>query len=175
MFEGGFAGAEQVVDLLLYTDAYVARGSVATRKRRLTDILNHAEEGFIVLRDAAFEPLSGGATPIRAPYAQVNLAAVLFAVATTPSEPAPDLRTPKLPEAALIMVPPFLVAGRIHLLPDRDLQEGLGELTGRFVPVTDARYWSDSLGLPAREALMVAINHDRAQILAPYDGPAPEG
>ena len=42
------------------------------------------------------------------------------------------------------------------------------ELTGRFVPVTDATYWSDSIGEARATAAMVAINHQRAQILAPH-------
>ncbi|HLO35720.1 MAG TPA: hypothetical protein VK194_06550, partial [Candidatus Deferrimicrobium sp.] len=44
----------------------------------------------------------------------------------------------------------------------------LSELTGRFIPVTDATYWSESVGEARATAQMVAINHARAQILAPY-------
>ena len=53
---------------------------------------------------------------------------------TTPSRPRPDLRTPKVPEQALISIPPFRVTGRIHLLPERDLREALSELTGPVHP-----------------------------------------
>jgi hypothetical protein len=98
----------------------------------------------------------------------VNLSSVLFAVAETPIDPRPDLRTPKVPETALISIPPFRVTGRIHLLPERDLREALSELTGRFIPVTDATYWSESVGEARATAPMVAINHARAQILAPH-------
>ena len=68
----------------------------------------------------------------------------------------------------MISIPPFQVIGRIHLLPERDLREALSELTGRFVPVTDATYWSDTVGEARQTAPMVAINHQRAQILAPH-------
>jgi hypothetical protein len=98
----------------------------------------------------------------------VNLNTVLFAVAANPVEPVPELRTPKVPEQALISVPPFRITGRIHLLPERDLREALGELTGRFVPVTDAVYWSDVVGEARTSVAMVAFNHARAQILAPH-------
>jgi hypothetical protein len=98
----------------------------------------------------------------------VNLASVLFAVADTTIEARADLRTPKVPEQAMISIPPFRITGRIHLLPERDLREALSELTGKFLPVTDAIYWSDTVGEARATAPMVAVNHARAQILAPH-------
>lgn len=164
----GWAGEELSVALTLYTDAYVVRGTCATRQRRLSDIVNQADEEFLVLTDATFERLGRGGVLRRASFAQVNLAAVLFAVADTAVEPIPELRTPKVAETALISIPPFEVTGRIHLLPERDLRMALQELLGRFIPVTDATYGSEILGEPPRTAPMVAVNHARAQILSPY-------
>ena len=167
MFEG-WAGEEQRVALTLYTDAYVVRGSLATRQHRLSDILNHADEDFLVLADATFERFGPRGTVRHAAFAQVNLAAVLFAVADSTVEAVPELRTPKVTETALISIPPFEIVGRIHLLPERDLRQALQELTGRFVPVTDASYGSDPAGEALRIAPMVAVNHARAQILSPF-------
>ena len=167
MFEG-LAGQQQSVSLLLYTDAFVIRGECATRQRRITDILNLADEKFLVLSDVSFEEHGTSGQLVRADFAQVNLGSVLFAITDTPVDPAPELRTPKLPEQALISVPPFKVIGQIHLMPERSLRESLAELTGDFLPVTNATYWSDSLGEARTSALLVAVNHDRAQILAPH-------
>ena len=83
-------------------------------------------------------------------------------------EPLPELRTPKMPEQAIISIPPFKVTGSIHLLPERSLREALSELHGQFVPVTDAMYWSDTLGEARTTAALVAVNHGLAQILAPH-------
>lgn len=165
---GGWGGEELRVALTLYTDAYIVRGSFATRQRRLSDILNLADEGFLVVTEAEFERFGQPGVTRRAPFAQVNLAAVLFAVADTAVEPVPELRTPKIAETALISIPPFEVTGRIHLMPERSLREALQELTGRFLPVTDATFWSDVAGEPPRTAPMIAVNHGRAQILSPY-------
>jgi hypothetical protein len=104
----------------------------------------------------------------RAEFAQVNLASVLFAVVNEAVTPAPELRTPKIPEEALISIPPFKVTGQIHLMPERSLRDALSELTGHFLPVTDATYWSDSLGEARTQAELLAVNHERAQILAPH-------
>ena len=158
----------QTVALTLYTDAFVVRGNVLTRQRRISDVLNHAEYDFLVVSEVVMEEFGSRSQAIRADYAQVNLGAVIFAVADTTVTAVPELRTPKIPELALISVPPFKVTGRIHLLPERDLREALTELTGRFIPVTEATFWSDIVGEARQTAPMLAINHARAQILAPF-------
>ena len=169
MFDSMLIGGEAtLVQLTLYTDALVIRGSIRSRQARITDILNQADEDFLVLSDAVVDEFGTRELATRSEYAQVNLASVLFAVADTPIEPRPDLRTPKVAEQAMISIPPFRITGRIHLLPERDLREALSELTGRFLPVTDATYWSDTVGEARNTAPMVAVNHARAQILAPH-------
>jgi hypothetical protein len=157
------------VELTLYTDALITRGWVRTRQHRITDILNHAEDAFLILEDAVVEEMGDRGQPIRTDVAQINLESVLFAVADAPVEPSPELRTPKKPTAAIVSVPPFRITGTIHLLPgEPTLREALQELTGRFIPVTDATYWSDRLGEARKSALLVAVNHHRTQILAQH-------
>lgn len=167
MFEG-VGGAPQAVPLLLYTDSFVIRGTLTTRQRRVTDMLNFADERFLVLSDVTTDEFGSRGDQLRAEFAQVNLASVLFAVVNEEVPPAPELRTPKIAEEALISVPPFKVTGFIHLLPERSLRNALSELTGNFLPVTDAAYWSDVLSEARTTATLLAVNHERAQILAPY-------
>ncbi len=171
----GWGGDELPVEMTLYTDAYVIRGTLSTRQRRLSDVLNMADDEFLVLSAAVLQAHGGRAERHVAPYAQVNLAAVLFAVASDTVIALPELRTPKVAEATLISIPPFSITGRIHLLPERDVRDALRELHGRFIPVTDATFWSDALGEARATAPMVAVNHARAQILSPYaEAPTPE-
>ncbi|MEA2612096.1 MAG: hypothetical protein QOI52_55 [Chloroflexota bacterium] len=167
MFDGD-AGDPPKVQLTLYTDAFIIRGSLVTRQRRVTDMLNNAEDKFLVLGEVTSDEYGSRGDTIRAEYAQINLASVLFAVADTVVETPPELRTPKVTEEALISVPPFKVTGHIHVMPERDLREALTELTGKFLPVTDAAYWSDKVGEARQTAALVAVNHERAQILAPH-------
>jgi hypothetical protein len=167
MFDG-IAGAPQTVALTLYTDAFVVRGTLTTRQRRVTDMLNFADERFLVLSDVSTDEFGSRGDQLRAEFAQVNLASVLFAVVNEPVAPAPELRTPKVAEEALISIPPFKVTGFIHLMPERSLRNALSELTGHFLPVTDAAYWSDVLSEARATATLLAVNHERAQILAPY-------
>jgi hypothetical protein len=173
--EQGWGSEQARVAMTLYTDTFVITGTLPTRQRRLSDILNLADDEFLVLADAVLMGLGRHGQRHAAANAQVNLAAVLFAVASEPVEPLPELRTPKVPETTLISIPPFSVTGRIHLMPERDVQSALLDLHGRFIPVTEATYWSDSLGEARRTAPMVAVNHARAQILSPYGDDAPTG
>jgi hypothetical protein len=171
-----FAGISELtrVELTLYTDALITHGTVRTRQHRITDILNLSDEPFLVLEDVLVEELGTRGEPIRAELAQVNLDAVLFAVVNVPVRPAPELTTPKTQEQAILSIPPFKVVGTIHLLPTGgDLRQALVELTGRFLPVTDAIYWSDQLGEARQQALLLAVNHRRTQILAQYTAPDP--
>ncbi len=161
-------GAAQSVAVTLYTNAFTVRGTVDTRQRRVTDLLNRADDPFIVLSDVTFDEFGTRGSPIRAEFAQINLASVLFVVSDDTVEPLPELRTPKMAEQAIISIPPFKITGRIHLLPERNLREALAELHGQFVPVTDATYWSDTLNEARTTAALVAVNHALAQILAPH-------
>ena len=167
MFDA-LGGTPQQVRLTLYTDSFVIKGSLTTRQRRVTDMLNLAEDRFLVLSDVTTEEFGARGESTRAEFAQVNLASVLFAVVNEPVTAAPELRTPKIPEEALVSVPPFKVTGFIHLMPERSLRDALSELTGNFLPVTGATYWSDVLQEARATAELLAVNHERAQILAPH-------
>lgn len=171
-----FAASNEMtrVELTLYTDALITRGSVRSRQRRVTDVLNLSTESFLVLEDATVEEIGIRAQPIRAGFVQVNLDAVLFAVANEPVRDAPELRTPKSQQQAILSVPPFKVVGTIHLLPtSQDLREALVELRDRFIPVTNATFWSEAAGESRQDALLVAVNHRRTQIMAQYEAPDP--
>ena len=167
MFDSMTGGGSPVV-LTLYTDSFVIKGSLDTRQRRITDMLNLAEDPFIVLADVQFDEHGSVGRTVRADFAQVNLGSILFAVADTAAEPAPELRTHKIEQRAIVSIPPFKVTGYIHLLAERSLRIALTELTGKFLPVTEATYWSDSLGEPRVTSALVAINRSLAQIVAPH-------
>lgn len=161
-------GTPQAVALTLYTNAFVIKGTVETRQRRITDVLNRSEDKFLVLADVSFDEYGSRGQPITAEFAQVNLASVLFVVSDEQIDPLPELRTPKMAEQAVISVPPFKITGRIHLMPERTLLAALTELHGEFIPVTDAVYWSEGLREPRESAALLVVNHALAQILAPH-------
>ena len=131
-------------------------------------MLNVSEHDFLVLEQATFDEFGASGVTMQTDFAQVNLGAVLFGVADEPVDATPELRVQKVSERALISVPPFTITGHIHLMAGRDLREALDDLVGRFIPVTEATYWSDRVGEARTSALIVAVNHSRAQIMAPH-------
>jgi hypothetical protein len=164
----GIGGEPRLATITLVTDNFVVRGTLQTRHRRITDMLNMTEHDFLVLEQCTFDEFGSAGVVMQTDFAQVNLGAVLFGVADEPVEVTPELRVPKVSERALISVPPFTITGHIHVMAGRDLRQALDELMGRFIPVTEATYWSDRVGEARTEALVVAVNHNRAQILAPH-------
>lgn len=161
-------GNLRAVPMTLYTEQLVVRGTIQTSQHRVTDILNQAQQPHLVLEAVTLEEYGSTDTPLRAEFALVNLASVLFAVSLTTVEPMRELRTPKVSERALISVPPFRIVGHVHLLPDRGLRASLGELQGAFLPVTDATFWAERVGEARQTVAFVAINHARAQVFAPF-------
>jgi hypothetical protein len=153
--------AQRELYITLYTSSHVVRGRSATRLRRLTDLLDQEDRDSIILVDAVIDGLpQSGAPAIRAPVAQVNFDAILFAFADPRPEPQPEFRLRKSPEDALVLIPPFTLAGKIHVLPERDVGEAIADLRGRFVPLTDAQFWSEVLAEPKLSAPFVAFNRD---------------
>jgi hypothetical protein len=163
-----FESSYRTIPMTLYTEQFVVRGTIQTRQHRVTDILNDADQRFLVLEEVSMEELGSRERPTRADYAQVNLASILFAVSLQAIEPVRGLRTQKVSERALVSIPPFRVIGNLHLLSERSLRDSLAELQAQFVPVTDAVFWSERLGEARQSAAMVAVNQARAQILAPF-------
>ena len=171
-------GSLRPVPLTLYTELLVVRGTILTLQHRVTDILNQAAEPHLVLEDVTLEEHGSTDLPLRAEFAQVNLASVLFAVSLTTVEPIHELRTPKVSEPALLSVPPFRIVGQVHLLHERSLRESLAELHGTFIPVTDATFWADRVGEARQTVAFVGVNRARAQVFAPFrevDPPAGVG
>ena len=90
----GIAGQARAASITLVTDAFVVRGTIQTRHRRITDMLNAAEHDFLVLEGATFEEFGSTGVAIQSDFAQVNLWAVLFGVADEPVEVTPELWVP---------------------------------------------------------------------------------
>ncbi len=161
-------GSLRAVPMTLYTEMLVVRGTIQTLQHRVTDILNQATVPHLILEDVTIEEYGSTDLPLRAEFAQVNLASVLFAVSLTAVEPIRELRTPKITERALLSVPPFRVVGQVHLLPERGFRDSLAELHGAFIPVTDASFWSERVGELRQTAAFVGVNRARAQVFAPF-------
>jgi len=157
-----------VIQLTIYTDALIVRGSVRTRARRLADVFDPAGGPFLLVEDVTLdEHGSRGRPPTFAPFAQVRLATILFAFtdASFPGEPDPAPEHPVL----LLAVPPFIVAGTVDALPgQKEFREAVADLPPGFVRVAAASYWSDPLNEGRRRLPFIAVNGARVEVAAPH-------
>ena len=105
----------------LYTRTHLIRGRCATRLHRLTDLLEGAVSDLVVLTEVMIDEHGRTASPLRVPFAQVRLEAVLFAVADVvpESHPGPGLVT--TPEVGLVLIPPFTLTGHLASAPGLSL------------------------------------------------------
>jgi hypothetical protein len=154
----------QELPLTLVTDKLVIEGTVLTRVRRLTDLVNEPDSVHIVLRDATFMELGSRRAVTQAAWAQVRLSDLLFVHASGPTESNSTERMPKHPVRATLLLPPFTVEGTIHLAYESELRIALDAYGDRFVPITDARYWAYSVAESPNKVDLLVVNHARAHV-----------
>lgn len=157
----------QPMPLTLVTPGLVINGTVMSRIRRLTDMMNDPDYERIVVQDAVLTDIESGELLSRGQAAQVQRSDVLFVHTSAETESTPVLRTAKTPVDATIWIWPYLIRGTIHLGYDPQLARALADLSEDWLPVTGARYLSrHSIAQPTPADLLV-LNHARAHIVIP--------
>ncbi len=139
----------ELVPLVLYTDATSIRGTIR-RQRRVTDILNQREEPFLVIGDVLVEEFGSRGEPLRRVRAAEPRRPCCSPSGTCPSSRLPELRTPKIPGAGARLGAAVL-GGRDDppaARPGAISGRRCASYTGRFIPVTDATFWSDGSASP---------------------------
>ncbi|MGD0861304.1 MAG: hypothetical protein ABSA21_00900 [Candidatus Limnocylindrales bacterium] len=154
----------QELPLTLVTDKLIIQGTVLTRVRRLTDLVNDPDTAHLVLQDATFMELGSRRVVANGIVAQVRLSDLLFVHSSEPTESGSNLRMPKQPVKATLLLPPFTVQGTIHLPYEAELRLALEAYGERFVPVTGARYWAYSVAELPTNADLLVVNHGRAHV-----------
>jgi hypothetical protein len=152
----------------LYTEHYLVRGRMSTMKGSLLDALNGAAEE-IILEDAFFDEFASREIVGQAPFAQVNLSMVILAAFDAEFEEGVEAPEPAAGNQVMIGVPPYRVTGHVELGNQPDLRKLLDRMSGRFIEVTDATFWSESLNEPRKRTRVLAVNHARAHVVAPFE------
>jgi hypothetical protein len=154
----------QELPLTLVTDKLVIQGTILTRVRRLTDLVNEPDTTSLVLQDVAFMEVGSRRVVASGAAAQVRLSDVLFVHAAESAEPASKMRMPKVPVKATLLLPPFTVEGTIHLPYESELRIALDAYGERFVPVTGAKYWAYGVAEAPNYVELLVVNHARAHV-----------
>jgi hypothetical protein len=153
------------MQVVVATSGLMIQGTLKTRLRRLTDVLNEPTAEHLILFDATFMEFGSRRAVAGPGTAQIPLDDVLFAHTTGPTESGAEQRVPKQPIQAVVVVSPFTIEGDVHLAYEAELHQGLDALTGRFVPVTRARYWAYSVAESPNHVDLLAVSHSKAHII----------
>jgi hypothetical protein len=163
MFASSF-NPVQPMALTLVTDHLVIQGTVMSRLRRLTDLLNDPDSTHLILLDATFIEVGSRRLVAEAAAAQVQMADVLFVHPTGPSDSGGEVHTSKQTIRACLLITPFTIEGDIHLGYESELRVALAGLSEKFIPVTNARYWSYTVAESPNFVELLVVNHSRAHI-----------
>ncbi|MGD0248655.1 MAG: hypothetical protein ABSB75_06330 [Candidatus Limnocylindrales bacterium] len=153
--------------LTVATSGFMIQGTLQTRLRRITDVLNEPTAEHLILFDATFMEVGSRRVAAGPGTAQIQLDDVLFVHTNGPTESGTEIRTPKQPTRAILIVWPFTIEGEVHLAYEAELHQALDALSGRFVPVTKARYWAYSVAESPNDVDLLVVNHSRAHIAIP--------
>jgi hypothetical protein len=154
----------QAVPVTVVTRQLIIQGTLQTRLQRLTDVLNEPSAEHLILFDTTFMEVGSRRVLAGPSVAQVQLADTLFVHTNAETGSASTMRMPKQPVRATLLAPPFTIEGDIHLPYEAEVHQALDGFSGRFVPVTKARYWAYSVAESPNYVDMLALNHICAHV-----------
>jgi hypothetical protein len=154
----------QSLPVTIVTPELVVHGTIQTRLRRLTDVVNEPDAVHLILFDATFMEVGSRRVVVGPAVSQIQLPDVLFVHTNGPTESGTEARTPKQAIRATLMTPPYTIEGQIHLPYESELHQALDAFGGRFVPVTAARYWAYGVAESPNYVDLLVVNRARAHI-----------
>jgi hypothetical protein len=121
----------------------------------------------LVLFDATFVEIGSRRVVASSSVAQIQLGDMLFMHTSGPTESSQEMRTPKQPILAVLLAPPFTIEGQIHLPLEEELGQAVDSLSGRFLPVTNAKYWAYGVAESPNHVDLLVVNRTRAHVAIP--------
>lgn len=173
-YGGGGIGEAASVEVDVYTSAYRVTGTITTRFGRVTEILNQLAGGHLDIARATVSEHADPSATLGAPSTLVAVDEILIMVAPSLPGGGGEMRIQKRPVRAQLAVPPFRVAGTIHVPMGSRPIEGLLHGIEAFQAVTDATIASGSYPQLERTAAVLALRRDRAHVLFVADDENPD-
>jgi hypothetical protein len=174
VFGSGGIGAVNAVSVEMYTTAYRVSGRIETRFSRITEILNQQSGGHLTVHHATISEHADPAATLGAPSALVAVDEIVLMVATDLTGASNEMRIPKRPVRAQLAIPPFRIAGTIHVAMGSRPVDGLLHGVDQFMAMTDATLSSGIHPQLARTAPVVALRRGRAHVLLVADDETPD-
>ncbi|HYM52934.1 MAG TPA: hypothetical protein VEW45_05540 [Candidatus Dormibacteraeota bacterium] len=160
----------------VYTAAYRVSGQTATRFGRVADIVNQLSSTHMIVDQATVSEYAHPAGTMSAPQALVTLDEILFVVVDSEDEGSarPEMRIPKRPVRAQVALPPFQLAGVVHVPPGSRPVDGLLNAGDRFLPMTEVTVACAAHPELRRTATAAAMQRSLAHVIVVKDDERPE-
>lgn len=155
------------IALMVVTPQLIIQGTLKTRMPRLTDVLNEPDCKHLVLFETTFMEVGSRRVVAGAGVAQIQLDDVLFVHTNDATESGTEMRTPKQAIRTILLASPYTIEGQIHLPFESELNQALDAFEGRFVPVTNARYWAYGVAESPNYVDLLILNHSKAHVAVP--------
>ena len=162
------------VQVELYTRGYRVRGEMATRFRRVADILNLSGSTHLNVEQATVVEYSESAAATHSGSAvMVAVEAVLFGISTGVDDSAnPDLVVQKRPVRIDIALHPFWLTGTVHV-PYGSQATDVLNVADPYLPLTDVTIASAAFPGFNRNAPVLAVQRKVAEMLVVADDADP--
>lgn len=170
-----FTAASRPVAVEVFTAAYRVAGTLTTRFSRVAEMLNQLSSSQVSLEKATIAEFADPNSTLAGPQAYVALDEVLFMAAPdTEGAPRAEMLIHKRPVRAQLAIPPFRIAGIIHVVHGTRPIDALLNLSDRFMPMTDVSVTSGQYPDLARTFAAVALRRERAHVLLVADDERPD-
>jgi hypothetical protein len=148
---------------------------MATRFRRVADILNLSSSSHLIVEDATVTDYADPGNTRSAQQVMVPVEAVLFGSSSgVDDRGADELRIPKRPVQTQIAVRPFWLTGMIHVPQGSRPMDGLLNASDRFLALTDVSVACAEYPQFNRQSPVLAVQRSLAEVLLSSDDEAPE-
>lgn len=164
MFGNYNANPPQSMPVTVVSAQLIVQGTIQTRLLRLTDVVNEADVASLVILDATFMEVGSRRVVAGAAVSQVQLSDILFLHMNRTTDSNSDMRTPKQAVRATLLAAPFTIEGQIHLPYESELKIAMAAYSGRFLPVTSARYWAYGVAEAPSSVDLLLVNHAKVHV-----------
>lgn len=158
------------IPAILLTDEHLVAGRLATRGRRLLEVLNDNRSEHLHIEDVHISRRENKSAELTSlPEALVRKAHLVMAILGGMTHEAAQTRpfayVEKRVHRAFLIVSGYEVQGRIHLRTSTDPLTALVHEFGAFVPVTDASLAHAGTGGKSLSARVVLVNRSFVSLL----------
>ncbi len=157
------------VQVELYTVGFRVSGTMSTRFRKATDILNLSGSDHLAVGQATVTEYADPTAARGGQQVRVAISEILFGISSGAPEDDNEFQVQKRPVKMQVGMAPFWLTGMFHVPEASQAMEGLMNVSDRFVPLTDVAVSCAPYPAVDGTADVVAVHRALAQVFLVAD------